>query len=102
MAETRRYELDGIVLDIPIHYDGQANIYIEDYPDFIETPIWTKSGYRVLFSGTDACPRATPPDCQDCGGCKHFQRAAEHTWFGCCQSAHSKPGENPISETEVI
>ncbi len=88
MAETRRYELDGIVVDIPIYYDDQAKMYIEDYPDFIENPIWTASGYRVLFSGTDACKHAEETNqggCSDCASCKFYESAAEHTWFGMCK-----------------
>ncbi len=89
MLKTRRYKLDGMDIDIPIHFDEKANMVIEDYPDFIENPIWTPNGYRVLFSGTDACPfaeEATPGGCPDCGSCKHFFRAAEHTWFGYCNN----------------
>ncbi len=87
MNETRKYEIEGLVIEIPIHYDGKANMYIEDYPDFIENPIYTPSGHRVLFSGTDACPfavEATDGGCPDCGSCRFYKRAAEHTWFGIC------------------
>lgn len=94
MAEIRRYEIDGITIDIPIYYDEQAKMYIEDYPDFIANPIWTKSGYRVLFSGTDACKHAeeaVPGGCLDCASCKSYESAAEHTWFGMCKhKEHNK------------
>ncbi len=87
MRETRTYEIDGLIIEIPIHFDVQANLYIEDYPDFIENPTFTPNGHRVFFSGTDACTfaeEAGAGGCPDCGSCKHFRRAGEHTWFGIC------------------
>ncbi len=87
MGEKRKYELEGLVIEIPIHYDKQAEMYIEDYPDFIENPTYTPKGNRVLFAGTDACPlasEATPGGCPDCGSCKYYKGASEHTWFGIC------------------
>ncbi len=93
MAETRRYEFDGVTVDIPIYFDEQANMYIEEYPDFIKNPVFTKSGYRVLFSGTDACESAEDKQsekCLDCAACKYFRHAAEHTWFGYCKNENKK------------
>ncbi len=89
MQDKRRYEFDGIAIDIPIHFDERSKIYIEDYPDFIENPIWTGSGYRVLFSGTDAC-KYVEKHISDCGSCEYFERAAEHTWFGYCKNEKNK------------
>ncbi len=87
MKEIRRYEFDGLILDIAIHYDEQSKMYIEDYPDLIQDPIWSPNGNRVLFSGTDACryaEEATAGGCPDCGSCKHYTRAGERTWIGVC------------------
>ncbi len=89
MQKTRRYEIEGLIIDIPIHYDQQSQMYIEDYPDFIENPIWTEKGNRVLFSGTDACESANK-GALDCGSCKYFMRAGEHTWFGICKNEEKK------------
>lgn len=103
MAETRRYEFDGLTIDIPICFDERSKIYIEDYPDFVENPVWTGSGYRVLFCGMDACPvaeRESEGICRDCGTCKYFMRAAEHTWFGCCTNKNSPINENPQKEVK--
>ncbi len=89
MNEVRIYAFEGLVLDIPIHYDEQAQMYIEDYPDFIAEPVWTPLGHRILFSGTDACPLAkesSPGGCPDCGSCQYFHRLAEHTWIGACMN----------------
>ncbi len=95
MNEKRIYEIDGMMIEIPIHFDERAKIIIEDYPDFIEAPLWTPRGYRVLFSGTDACYFAqelTSGGCPDCGSCKYFQRAAENTWFGYCKNKNMMKG----------
>ncbi len=93
MTEKRRYDLEGLVIDIPVYFDEKANVYIEDYPDFIKDPIWTPKGHRVFFSGMDACALSeerTPGGCPDCGSCKFFKRAAEHTWFGYCINEKNK------------
>lgn len=103
MQDTRRYEFDGIAIDIPIHFDERSKIYIEDYPDFIENPIWTGSGYRVLFSGTDACSLAEDKQsgkCLDCSACKFFTHAAVHTWFGYCTNKNSPINLNPQKEAK--
>ncbi len=102
MSETRRYEFDGLTVDIPVHFDEQSKIYIEDYPDFIEKPILTKSGYRVLFSGTDACVLAEDrrsEKCLDCAACKFFRYAAERTWFGYCTNKNSPMNFDPEKES---
>ncbi len=96
MSEKRIYELEGLVMEIPVHFDERANIYIEDYPDFIEKPIWTPKGHRVLFSGMDACALSeelTPGGCPDCGSCKYFCRAGENTWFGYCTNSKNKKND---------
>ncbi len=98
MKKIRRYDLDGLTVDIPIHYDEASKIFIEDYPDFIEAPLWTPTGHRVLFSGTDACPMAeenSPGGCPDCGSCKYFKRAAAGTWFGMCTNKKSLVNHHP-------
>ncbi len=87
MEQIRRYHFEGVTLDIPLHYDEKAGIYIEDYPDFVERPVWTPKGYPVMFAGEDACihaEEATPGGCPDCGSCRHYRRAGEHTWIGVC------------------
>ncbi len=100
---ARRYELDGTVIDIPIYYDEQVQRYIEDYPDFIAHPIRTKSGYRVLFSGMDACRYACSGEnapCADCAGCRYYQSAGAHTWFGLCMNKESPV--NQITEKGAV
>ncbi len=92
MKKIKQYEIEGLTINIPLHYDEQMGLFIEDYPDFIEDPVWTKKGHRVLFSGTDACPfaeEATPGGCLDCGSCRFFKRADEKTWIGICENNES-------------
>ncbi len=91
MEKMRRYNIEGLILDIPLYYDEQADMYIENYPDFIGNPIRTPNGHRVLFSGTDACPFGSDEndgDCLDCGACKYFKKAAERSWIGICTNEH--------------
>ncbi len=93
MEKTKRYEIEGLILDIPLYYDEQAKMYIENYPDLIENPTWTPAGHRVLFSGTDACPlaeEASDGGCPDCGSCKYYKRADERTWIGICINENKK------------
>lgn len=105
MKKIRRYEIEGITLEIPLRFDALSQIYIEEYPDFIRNPVYTKSGCPVLFIGEDACTLAEASDggcCPDCGSCRFFRPADSHTWigicthekhrFGCPASFQAKPG----------
>ncbi len=95
MKRTRRYEIEGIVLEIPLRYDAMTGIMIEEYPDFVQTPIYTKEGNRVLFTGEDACTLAESAKggrCLDCGSCRHFTEAGEHSWIGLCRHPMKRNG----------
>ncbi|MCC8152233.1 MAG: hypothetical protein LIO96_12505 [Lachnospiraceae bacterium] len=87
MDAARTYILDGMELHVPLRVDMQPGRPIEDYREWIENIVYTPSGYRVMFSGTDACIHAeevTPGGCPDCGSCRFYRRAAEQTWIGMC------------------
>lgn len=87
MEKTRRYEFEGITLEVPLRYDPLSKMYIEEYPDFIGEPIYTPEGQPVMFSGEDACCYAEATDgtiCPECGSCRFFRPAGPHTWFGVC------------------
>ncbi len=89
MEKLRIYEIDGCKLEVPLHYDPQSCIYIEDYGKFIEHIHYTPAGYPVMFAGEDACPfaqEASPGGCPDCGSCRFYERAGEHTWIGVCKN----------------
>ncbi len=90
---TRRYELDGLILEIPLHYDETSKIYIEDYSAYLEKSVYTPGGHPVMFAGEDACSHAseaTPGGCPDCGSCRYYRRAGEHTWIGICTNSLHK------------
>ena len=87
MEKTRRYEFEGVVLDIPLRYDQRSRIYIEEYPDFVQHPVYTPEGCPVMFIGEDACSHAQAADgerCSECGTCVFFRPAGPHTWIGVC------------------
>ena len=39
MEKVRRYEFEGVTLEIPLRYDERSQIYIEEYPDFVSKEI---------------------------------------------------------------
>lgn len=87
MEKVRRYEFEGVILEIPLRYDAQSQIYLEEYPDFIENPVYTPAGCPIYFTGEDACSfaeAAEGEECPDCGSCRFFRPADPHTWFGVC------------------
>ena len=87
MEKVRRYEFEGVILEIPLRYDAQSQIYLEEYPDFIENPVYTPAGCPVYFTGEDAClfaEAAEGEECPDCGSCRLLRPADPHTWFGVC------------------
>ncbi len=89
MEKYRKYELEGTILKIPLKYDKQSDIYIEDYSELIENPIHTLEGSPIMFAGEDACQYAqeqTPGGCPDCGSCKFYISAGEHSWIGICKN----------------
>ena len=87
MEKARRYEFEGVVLEIPLRYDALSRMYIEEYPDFIQNPVYTPEGYPVLFMGEDACPHGQSTDgtaCSDCSSCRFYRPAGPSTWIGVC------------------
>ncbi len=88
MEHSRTYEVEGIILKIPLNYDEQSGKHIEDYTEFIENQLFTPCGSPIMFAGEDACKYAeeeTPGGCPDCGSCKFYKRAADHTRIGICK-----------------
>ncbi len=88
MEDSRIYELEGFVFNIPLIYDQRSGRSIEDYSEFIENQLFTPDGSPIMFAGEDACTFAqeeSPGGCPDCGSCRFYKRAAEHTWIGICK-----------------
>ena len=100
MKKTRRYSIEGVQLEIPLHYDELTGKEIEIIPDFIENPVYTPEGCPVLFTGEDACeygesPGGTP--CIDCGAYR-FYRQMPGTLIGVC--GHQQ--KRHISSTDKV
>ncbi len=93
MTQRRQYEIEGVVLDVPLQYDQKAKCYIEDYTFWLEEQRYTAAGHPIMFAGEDACTfaqEATPGGCPDCGSCRFYRRAGDHTWIGICKYEHTK------------
>lgn len=102
MEKTRRHNIEGTVLDILLQYDEDSGKYMEIYPDFIETPIYTPEGYPILFTGEDACTYAESVEgepCIDCGSCR-FYRQAPNTLIGVCGHPKKRCNEEKQYNTE--
>lgn len=87
MDKTKDYNIEGVLLSIPLQYDELSGKYIELYPDFIENPVYTTKGHPVMFTGEDACDYAVETAdgeiCIDCGSCR-FYRQIPDTLIGVC------------------
>lgn len=87
-SKLKHYEFDGAVLDIPMHYDELADMYIEDYRNFVEDPAWTKDGFPVIGAVEDACPYGEfdePGRCFECGSCRYYTPTDPHSLIGVCR-----------------
>ena len=87
MERTRRHNIEGAILDIPLRYDELAGMDIEEYPDCLEHPVYTPAGCPIMHTCEDACPHAEPAAegerCVDCGSCR-FYRQAPDALIGAC------------------
>ena len=87
MERTVHYNIEGAEFDVPIYYDELVRQEIERLPDFLEHPIHTPSGERVMLTIEDACENGIPIDgearCIDCGSCRYY-RQTPGTLLGVC------------------
>ena len=86
MEKTNRYNMEGVVLEIPLRWDEYSPKFVEDYSYFIKHPVCTPEGRPIFLTIEDACPYGEPADsepCIDCGSCR-FYRQAPGTWIGVC------------------
>ena len=82
------YEFDGVILDMPTHYDALADMHIEDYRNFNENPAWTDAGHPVIGAVEEACGYAethAPDPCMDCGSCKFYTPKTPNRLIGICE-----------------
>ena len=85
MTKTRRYNIEGAVLDVFLRLDEQTGREFEDYPDLVAHPVYTPAGERVLLTIEDACPDAKlrADGMRDCGSCLYY-RQVPGTLLGVC------------------
>ena len=78
MEKTNRYNMEGIVLEIPLRWDEYSQKLVEDYSDFIKHPVRTPAGHPIFLTIEDACPYADMVDDApaniDCGSCRHYHQ----------------------------
>ena len=79
MKKTIRHEIEGVIFEIPLLYDQRTGQLIEEYPDLLETPVYTPAGERVLLTIEDACTHARlrPDGMRDCGSCVYYRQSPE-------------------------
>ena len=86
MKKTRRHNIEGVTLDVPLRYDQRTGREIEEYPDLLEYPVYTPAGCPVMLTVEDACGYGETADgsrCIDCGSCI-FYREAQDSLLGVC------------------
>ena len=91
MKRTRRHDIEGAVLDVPLRYDAKARMDIEEYPDLMEHPLYTPAGERVMLTIEDACDLGKTADgvkCIDCGSCIYYRQAPDSRLGVCGHAKH--------------
>ena len=87
MEKTKKYDVEGTTLTIPLRYDADSGRYMEVYPDFIENPIYTPEGRPIMLTLEDACAfgekKGANEALSDCGSCR-FYRQLPNTLIGVC------------------
>lgn len=95
MGQTVHYNIEGAEFDVPTYYDEVTRREREVLPDFLENPIYTPSGERVMLTIEDACENAESADdettCIDCGSCRYYRQVPD-TLLGVC--GHETMREN--------
>ncbi len=107
MEKTKRYNIEGASLIIPLQYDKQSGKYMEMYPDFIKNPVYTPKGYPIMLTVEDACvlgeQRNQNEPLIDCGSCR-FYKQLPNTLIGVCRHdkrRYEKQKPNDIEDKEV-
>ena len=93
MKRTRRHDIAGAILDVPLRYDARTQMDIEEYPDLIKYPLYTPAGERVMLTIEDACDLGETADgvqCIDCGSCVYYRQAPDSLLGGV------RPRETPM------
>ena len=108
MEKRRQYEIDGLILDLPLRWDEATQQIIQDYSPVIDHPLCTPEGRPILLTLEDACPEGEwregaaveNPAGMDCGACRHF-RPVPGTLLGVCRNENRRaPGAQPNPNPE--
>ncbi len=87
MKKTKKYNIEGVMLTIPLRYDEISGRYMEVYPDFIKDPVYTPEGRPIMLTLEDACAFGEKKDANeglvDCGSCR-FYRQVQSALIGVC------------------
>ncbi len=87
MEKFQTFHLDGIQVKIKFTFDSETNMYIGDYPDFEETPLYSQNGHPVVTSVRDNCPHhSSGGKFADCGSCKFFTPESKNDLIGFCSN----------------
>ena len=110
MAKTRRHEIEGAVLDVPLRYDQRTGRELEEYPDLQAHPVYTPAGERIMLTVEDACPHgrtgagastAAPADTTDRPPTPWWACAATGPSAGAADGPHNRrtdgDGRSPVS-----
>lgn len=83
--QAMRIELEGLTLELPLHFDELSGQLLPDYAGVWENAIYTPEGYRVMITIEDACPHADlqPGIYKDCGSCNYFRQQPD-SLLGVC------------------
>lgn len=83
-SERRKtFLVDGDLLTVPYYYDGNAGIFIGQFPDFDAEPRYTPNGRPWKSVVSDSCPYAAG-GYDDCGSCPYLIKAEPGDIIGVC------------------
>lgn len=98
MEQVKRYEFEGVVIEVPLRWDDHLKQYVEDYKDYCKRPGHTPAGRPVLLTIEDACPYADmvddDPASIDCGSCRHYHQFPGFL-LGVCRNEQRGSGVKP-------
>lgn len=91
VKKYRRYDFEGIAVDILSEYDERSGLYFDDIPDFEEKPLYTPTGKPVVSAVQDRCRHYdSEEDAADCGSCRFYQPNNIGELIGLCTNEKMK------------
>lgn len=96
MDKFIHFNIEGRVIELPLHWDEHSKKEIENYGPFLEqSPIYTPEGRPIFLTIEDACPYANMVDDDplsiDCGSCIYF-RQPSGSLLGVCHNEKMRFG----------